>query len=130
MPATTGFGRKQLYACDSDQLDIVLAGGIKTRSIDIIVSEITVVGAPGKDISSAVASYMIEYFKQVKDRVSWKIYEIPNFHDKKFDGMTYKELVEYVISHYSPYVFDDKIIEGFRTNNPMYNRWKVLKEVG
>lgn len=43
--------------------------------------------------------------------------------------MTYRKLSEYVISHYSPYVFDDKIVDGIRKDDPKYNMWTVLKEV-
>jgi hypothetical protein len=127
MLSTTG-NRKQLYACDIDKLDIVVAGITKNRSRDIVLAGLTL-GATGKDISSTVASNMVAYFNQYQDHVTEEVYEIPNFHDKKFDGMTYKKLAEYVISHYSPYVFDDKIIEGIRKDDPKYNMWTVLKEV-
>lgn len=120
---------KQLNACDKDQLDIVLANEIKSFSMDIFPIEIETAGTTGKDISSVVASYMIEYFKQAINRVSWQVYEIPEFHDKKFDGMTYKKLAEYVASHYSPHEFDDRIIEGIRTNDPRYDKWAVLKPI-
>jgi hypothetical protein len=128
MLSTTGIGRKQLYNCEYDQLNIVIAGAIKFRNMYIQPTEL-VVGATGKDISSTVANQMIEYFSQAKDRVSWEVYEIPDFHDKKFDGMTYQKLAEYVISHYNPYVFDDKIVEGIRKGDPKYDMWAVLKEV-
>ena len=126
---TTGVGRKQLYACEYDQLDIAVAGITKYRSMDIVHAGL-VLGATGKDISSTVASQMVEYFNQYRDHVTEEIYEIPDFHDKKFDGMTYKKLAEYVVSHYQPYVFDDKIIEGIRKDDPKYNMWTVLQEVG
>ena len=58
-----------------------------------------------------------------------EVYEVPNFQDKKFDGMNYRQLTEYVVSHYSPYVFDDKIVEGIRKNDPKYDMWNILKEV-
>ena len=125
---TTGTGRKQLYSCEYDQLDIVVADIIKYRSIYIPQNQL-LVGATGKDISSTVASRMIEYFNQYRDRVTEEVYEIPDFHDKKFDGMTYQKLAEYVISHYNPYVFDDKIIEGIRKNDPKYNMWNICNEV-
>lgn len=124
---TTG-NRKQMYSCEYDQLDIVVADITKYRSIYIPQSKL-LVGATGKDISSTIASQMIEYFNSYRDRVTEEIYEIPDFHDKKFDGMTYQKLAEYVISHYNPYVFDDKIIEGIRKNDPKYNMWTVLNEV-
>ena len=127
MLSTTG-NRKQLYVCDMDQLDIVVAGETKYRSMGIVPAEL-VVGATGKDISSTVASQMVDYFNRYRDRATEEIYEIPDFHDKKFDGMTYKKLAEYVISHYSPYVFDDKIVEGIRKNDPKYDMWNILKEV-
>ena len=125
---TTGTGRKQLYSCEYDQLDIVVADIIKYRSIYIPQNQL-LVGATGKDISSTVASRMIEYFNQYRDRVTEEVYEIPDFHDKKFDGMTYQKLAEYVISHYNPYVFDDKIIEGIRKNDPKYDMWNICNEV-
>ena len=128
MLSTTGVGRKQLYSCDYDQLDIVIAGAIKYRSMYIQPTEL-VVGATGKDIGSVVASNMAAYFNRAVDRVTWEVYEVPNFHDTKFDGMTYQKLTEYVVSHYSPYVFDDKIVEGIRKNNPKYDMWSVLHEV-
>ena len=125
---TTGVGRKQLYSCEYDQLDIAVAGITKYRSIYVPQSQL-LVGATGKDISFTVASQMAEYFNRYRDRVTEEIYEIPDFHDKKFDGMTYQKLTEYVVSHYSPYVFDDKIVEGIRKNNPKYDMWTVLHEV-
>ena len=128
MLSTTGTSRKQLYSCEYDQLDIVVAGETKYRSMGIVPAEL-VVGATGKDISSTVASQMVDYFNRYRDRATEEIYEIPDFHDKKFDGMTYKKLAEYVISHYSPYVFDNKIVEGIRKNNPKYDMWTVLHEV-
>lgn len=125
---TTGVSRKQLYACEYDQLDIVIAGAIKFRNMYIQPTEL-VAGATGKDISSTVAGSMVEYFSQAKDRVTWEVYDIPDFHDKKFDSMTYRKLTEYVISHYSPYVFSDKIVESIRKGDPKYDMWTVLKEV-
>lgn len=94
----------------------------------MVVGEL-LAGATGSSISSTVASNMIEYFSQYRDRVTEEVYEIPDFYDKKFDSMTYKKLAEYISSHYSPYVFDDKIIEGIRKDDPKYNMWTVLKEV-
>lgn len=63
---TTG-NHKQPYACDIDQYRLLT-------------------GATGKDISSTVASRMVEYFNRFKDHVTEEVYEIRDFHDKKFDG--------------------------------------------
>lgn len=123
LPHTTGENRKQLYCCDADQLDIAIAESIVSRTKTITHDEL-VRGVAARDISSTVASDMAKYYNQYCDHATEEVYEVPNIHDKKFDGMTYKEFVEYVVGHYSPYVFDDKIVEDIRKNGP-----KVLKEV-
>ena len=125
---TTGTGRKQLYSCEYDQLDIVVAGIIKDRTMYVQPNEL-LAGATGRDISSVISSRMIDYFNQYRERVTEEVYMIPDFHNKKFDGMTYKKLTEYVINHYSPYVFDNKIIDGISRDDPKYDMWAVLKEV-
>lgn len=128
MPLTTGEIRKQLYSFSPDKLDIVVAGPIAFR-VKFIDHDKLIYGATGKDISSTVAGNLVEYFNRYRDRVTEEVYEVPNFQDKKFDGMNYRQLTEYVVSHYSPYVFDDKILDGIRKDDPKYNMWSVLQEV-
>lgn len=129
MLLTTGEVRKQLYSFTPDKLDIVVAGPIAFR-VKFIDHDKLIYGATGKDISSVVAGNLVEYFNRYRDRVTEEVYEVPNFQDKKFDGMNYRQLTEYVVSHYSPYVFDDKILDGIRKDDPKYNMWSVLQEVG
>lgn len=126
LPHTTGENRKQLYCCDADQLDMAIAGSIVTRPKTIMHNGLTH-GVTARDISSTVVSDMIKYYNQYSNRATEEVYEVPNVHDKKFDRMTYKQFVEYVVDHCEPYVFDNKVLEMVKKHDPKIKT--VLKEV-
>lgn len=124
---TTG-SRKQLYCIEAKDFEYAIAGSLVLRTQQNQHTDL-LVGASAKDITSTVASNMVNYFNKVRDRVVEECYEIPDFYDKKFDGMTYKQFAEYVSTHYSPYVFDDKVLEIIRKDSSRYKVWSVYTEV-
>ena len=126
-PDTVG-SRKQLFHIEDKDFEYAIAGSLVLRTQQNQHTNL-LVGASSKDITSTVASNMVNYFNKVKDRVVEECYEIPDFYDKKFDGMTYKKLAEYVSTHYSPYVFDDKVLELIRKDSSLDKVWSVYTGV-
>lgn len=116
---TTGFNGKQLVACDEDKLDYVLAALMSFRIKYLPRTDIR--GATGRDISDAVASAMVDYFNKYRSKAAQQLYEVDDFADAKYDGMTYKKLIETIVKNGRPYVFDDKVLAAVKSGELNYN---------
>lgn len=110
---TTSNYPKSLLACDEDKLDYVLAALMSFRVKYIPRTDVR--GATGRDITDAVASSMVDYFNKYESKASETLYEVDDFADTKYDGMTYKKLIEAVIKNGRPYVFDDKVLPAIKS---------------
>jgi len=105
--------RKYLTCIDEDKLDYCIAEVIKNRTAFNVRDDV-IHGITGKDVSRTVTGGLIDYYNRYRDIASEDVYEVPDFADTKYDGMTYRKLIEHVTKNFKPYEFDEKVLENFK----------------
>lgn len=120
---TTGHDGKELECLDEDKLDNYLAEYIKIRTAFYTRDDV-VHGITGSDVSRTVASGLIDYYNRYRDIAGEEVYEVKDFADTKYDGMTYKKLIEHVTENFKPYKLDPKVLETYKGKEAKYfNTW-------
>lgn len=57
------------------------------------------------------------------------IYEVSDFTDRKYDGMTYSALTKYIQKNFTPHVFPDKVVEEY-TRGKCRGFFQIMKPLG
>ena len=106
-----------LYPAMEDKaLDIIIGKGPAARSIRLTLPEFTLIGATTR---------VGQLLAPLRDRFGvifrLQLYEVDDFADAKYDGMTYKKLIETIVKNGRPYVFDDKVLAAVKSGELNYN---------
>lgn len=132
--STTG-DRKQLYWCEEDELESVLAAEIRARTLMINRTDVPSaepmreLRSSGLSISQSIAGNFAKYMERYSQSVGEEIYEVSDFTDRKYDGMTYSALTKYIQKNFTPHVFPDKVVEEY-TRGKCRSFFQIMKPLG